>query len=151
MQRRLAEAVKVNEDEPVLSAAGIRYELADRAQAMSHGGLGAIHRLVRCSGLPAQIDRRLHLLKIHAPYHESDHVLNIAYNLLCGGHVLEDIEQRRNDEVFLNAIGAASIPDPTTAGRLLPSVRCRSDRGARGRDQRRAVECLARPRPDVLR
>ena len=29
---------------------------------------------------------------------------------------LEDIELRRNDEVFLNALGADRIPDPTTAG-----------------------------------
>lgn len=50
------------------------------------------------------------------PYHESDHVLNIAYNLLCGGRVLEDIELRRNDPAFLTALGTKSIPDPTTAG-----------------------------------
>ena len=29
---------------------------------------------------------------------------------------MQDIELRRNDEVFLDAIGVASIPDPTTAG-----------------------------------
>ena len=29
------------------------------------------------------------------PYHESDHVLNIAYNVLVGGQRLEDIELRR--------------------------------------------------------
>jgi len=29
---------------------------------------------------------------------------------------LEDIELRRNDEVFMDAIGAQRIPDPTTAG-----------------------------------
>jgi hypothetical protein len=56
------------------------------------------------------------LLKVHLPYHESDHVLNIAYNLLAGGVRLEDIEQRRNDETFLNSLEAQRIPDPTTAG-----------------------------------
>jgi hypothetical protein len=56
------------------------------------------------------------LLKFHLPYHESDHVLNLAYNALLGGSRLEDIELRRNDEVFLNALGAGRIPDPTTAG-----------------------------------
>jgi hypothetical protein len=116
IERRLADAVKANDGRPVLRAAGIRYELANQVQAMPHGGFGAIHRLVRNSGLPQQIDRRLQLLKIHAPYHESDHVLNIAYNALCGGRVLEDIELRRNDVAFLNALGAESIPDPTTAG-----------------------------------
>jgi hypothetical protein len=58
----------------------------------------------------------LHLLKIHLPFHESDHVLNFAYNALCDGTCLQDIELRRNDEVFLNALGARRIPDPTTAG-----------------------------------
>ena len=50
------------------------------------------------------------------PYHESDHVLNIAYNLLAGGQRLEHLEVRRNDEVYLDALGAERIPDPTTAG-----------------------------------
>lgn len=116
IEQQLSTAVKLNDAGPMLSAAGIRYELADRVQAIPHGGIGAIHRLVHSCGLAEQIDRRLHLLKIHAPYHESDHVLNIAYNQLCGGRVLEDIELRRNDVAFLNAIGTASIPDPTTAG-----------------------------------
>jgi hypothetical protein len=67
-------------------------------------------------GLADEIDARLDLLRYHVPYHESDHVLNMAYNILCGGVRLEDIELRRNDEVFLNALGAQRIPDPTTAG-----------------------------------
>src|SRR5512135_25794 len=40
----------------------------------------------------------------------------IAYNLLAGGSRLEHIEVRRNDQVFLDALGADRIPDPTTAG-----------------------------------
>jgi hypothetical protein len=62
------------------------------------------------------VDRRLHLLTVHLPYHESDHVLNLAYNALCEGTCLQDIELRRNDEAFLDALGARRIPDPTTAG-----------------------------------
>ena len=80
------------------------------------GGIGAIHLLVQELGLAEAIDRRLQVLKIHMPYHESDHVLNIAYNALCNGSCLEDIELRRNDEAFLDALGAQRIPDPTTAG-----------------------------------
>ena len=72
--------------------------------------------LAKKLGLAEAIDRRLHLLKIHLPYHESDHVLNIAYNLLAGGACLEHLELRRNDEVYLDALGARRIPDPTTAG-----------------------------------
>jgi len=43
-------------------------------------------------------------------------VLGLAYNVLCGGTCLEDIEQRRQDDVYLDALGAQRIPDPTTAG-----------------------------------
>jgi hypothetical protein len=56
------------------------------------------------------------VLKVALPYHESDHVLGVAYNVLCGGTCLQDIEQRRQDEVYLDALGAQRIPDPTTAG-----------------------------------
>ena len=83
---------------------------------MSYGGIGAIHQMVQKIGLVDELNDKLNLLKFHLPYHESDHVLNIAYNVLIGGVRLEDIELRRNDEVFLNALGAERIPDPTTAG-----------------------------------
>jgi hypothetical protein len=116
IERRLEKAVKVNDGGPVISATNIHYELADKTSAISHGGIGAIHGLVNLVGLAKQIDADLKLLKIHKPYHESDHVLNIAYNIICGGRTLDDIEMRRNDRIFLNAIGAESIPDPTTAG-----------------------------------
>ena len=68
------------------------------------------------SNLIKDIDRNLHLLKRHLPYHESDHVLNIAFNILAGGQRIEHLELRRNDEVYLDALGAKRIPDPTTAG-----------------------------------
>lgn len=58
-------------------------------------------------------------LKRHLPYHEQDHVLNIAYNITAGGHCLEDIELLRNDEAWLDALSAEIIPDPTTAGDFL--------------------------------
>ena len=56
------------------------------------------------------------MLKVHLPYHESDHVLNLTYYILAGGQRLEVIELRRQDENFLNGLGAQRIPDPTTAG-----------------------------------
>jgi hypothetical protein len=49
-----------------------------------------------------------------------------VYNVMCGGQVLDDIELRRNDVAFLDALGARTIPDPTTEGdfcRRFPSVR----------------------------
>lgn len=103
-------------ERPMLTASNIRYGLADRVSGLAAGGIGAMHLLARRTGLIDAIDARLHLLKIHNPYHESDHVLNIAYNLLAGGDCLEDLELRRNDEVYLDALGARRTPDPTTAG-----------------------------------
>jgi hypothetical protein len=100
----------------MLAAGNIQYDLADRDRAIAHGGIGAVHLLARHIGLIDAIDRDLHLLKVHLPYHESDHVLNIAYNIMCDGHCLQDLELRRNDEAHLDALGASRIPDPTTAG-----------------------------------
>lgn len=116
IKKRLAEAVAPNAGGPILRGDGIRYEVAEKTKAIGCGGIGAIHRMVRKLGVPRRIDEAVELLKVHHPYHESDHVLNIAYNVVCGGQVLEDIEIRRNDRVFLDALGTESIPDPTTAG-----------------------------------
>jgi hypothetical protein len=101
---------------PVLTASNIQYEMADRTSAIAAGGIGAMHVLAQRTGLVADIDRHVHVLKRHLPYHESDHVLSIAYNVLAGGRCLEDLELRRTDEVFLDALGARRMPDPTTAG-----------------------------------
>jgi hypothetical protein len=95
---------------------GIAYDVAERSHAISYGGIGAIMKLVDKVGLVRALDERMNILKVARPYQDSDHVLNIALNLLCGGTVLEDIELRRNDAAFLDALGARAIPDPTTAG-----------------------------------
>jgi hypothetical protein len=100
----------------MMTAVNIHYELADRVQGLSAGGIGAMLLLARSTGLIRDIDRNVHLFKRHFPYHESDHVLNIAFNILAGGTRIEHLELRRNDEVYLNALGARRIPDPTTAG-----------------------------------
>ena len=117
--RRIENQPGVERHEPMLAASNIRYELTDRTRAIAPGGIGAIHLLARKTGLIRDIDSGLSLLKRHLPYHESDHVLNIAYNLLAGGRRLEHLEVRRHDEVYLDALGARRIPDPTTAGDFL--------------------------------
>ena len=116
IQYRLRERAWTPQDRPMFTARNIHYELGDRVRGLGPGGIGAVHHLTRRVGLIAALDRRLHLLKVHLPYHESDHVLNLAYNILCGGTCPEDIELRRNDEVYLDALGAQRIPDPTTEG-----------------------------------
>ena len=101
---------------PVLSARGVSYELSERASGTNFGGIAAFQQLAEKIQLPEEINRHLSLLKRNVPYHESDHVLAIAYNALCGGGTLEHLEQLRTDESFLDAIGAKRLPDPTTAG-----------------------------------
>jgi hypothetical protein len=105
----------INEGGPVTRGRPV-YELAERARANAWGGIGVFHRLALKQRLPERINAALRLLKVHVPYHESDHVLNIAYNVLCGGRTLDDIELRRQCQAYLDTIGARSIADPTTAG-----------------------------------
>ena len=101
---------------PMLTTGKIGYEIGGNIDATCFGGIAAVHRLVGRLGLPEQVNQDLALLKVHLPYYESDHVLNLAYNVLCGGTRLEDIERLRHDTAYMNALGADLIPDPTTAG-----------------------------------
>ena len=114
--RRLRPRQWENQPQPMFAASNIHYEMSEKCRAMSYGGIGAIHTMVRKLGLVAQLDEGVELLKRHLPYHESDHVLNICYNAMLGGQRLEDIELRRHDEAFLDGLGAQRIPDPTTSG-----------------------------------
>jgi Transposase DDE domain group 1 len=116
IKNRLAGQLLIPRLDPMFTASNIHYEVADRTRGLSCGGIGAIHKLVRAVGLVDALDRNVQLLQVHLPYHESDHILNIAYNILAGGTCLQDLEIRRKDEVYLNSLGALRIPDPTTAG-----------------------------------
>jgi hypothetical protein len=116
LKKRLRRIRWKNQPMPMFRGRNIHYEIAERSRAIDCGGIGAFHVLARNTGLVSEIDENLHLLKRHLPYHESDHVLNIAYNVLSGGTCLDDIELRRNDETYMDALGAQRIPDPTTEG-----------------------------------
>jgi hypothetical protein len=118
IERRLERENKNGADDgrPVLLGTGAAYGIAERVRAVPSGGVALIHQMVQALRLDQEIDDRVELLKIHQPYHESDHVTNIAYNLLAGGECLEHLELLRNDESYLNMLGARRIPDPTTAG-----------------------------------
>ena len=101
---------------PMFGSGRVRYEIGARINAMSYGGIGVVRRLVSKLGLAGEINRRLALLKRHLPYHESDHVLNIAYNMLCGGARIEDLGALRNNAAHMDALGAEVIPSPMAAG-----------------------------------
>ena len=116
IERRLGAKTGSRQDAPMFEASNVHYEVSERSRGIGAGGIGAIHKLALESGLVKTIDESVDVLKVHLPYHESDHVLNMAYNILSGGTCLQDIELLRNDEVYLDALGARRIPDPTTAG-----------------------------------
>ncbi len=116
LRKRLERRQWPAQSKPMFGARNIQYEMAERVRAVDCGAIGAFHQLARNTGLIRAIDDRVDVLKRHLPYHESDHVLNIAYNSLTGGNCLDDIDMRRNDEAYMDALGAERIPDPTTAG-----------------------------------
>ena len=98
IERRLDQTGDTSTREPQFAARNIHYEVSAKVGGVTCGGIGAIHLLARRIGLIDAIDRRLHLLKLHLPYHESDHVLNFAYNALCHGTCLQDIELRDHQQ-----------------------------------------------------
>lgn len=104
---------------PVLESGNICYEVSGRMEGIDCGGLGMLQTLVERVGLREALDEDVTVLKRHLPYHESDHILSLAFNVLTGGQCLEDLEARRQDTGYLNALGARRIPDPTTAGDFL--------------------------------
>jgi hypothetical protein len=116
IERRLDKSKFPAHPGPVLAGGNLRYEIAERVQGTGQGGIALFHRLAQDIGLVQAIDRQLHLLVVHLPYHDSDHVLNLAYNALCGGDCLQDLERLRGDSNYLDALGARRVPDPTTAG-----------------------------------
>ena len=116
IEKRLERRNWEDQEGPMFKGFNIRYEVDGRDQGIACGGIGVIHTLAKRIGLVKEIDKRLHLLKRHVPYHESDHVLNLAYNVLAGGEGFEDIELLRQNEGWMDALGAEIIPDPTTEG-----------------------------------
>jgi Transposase DDE domain group 1 len=117
IEQRLAGARgQVDAGRPVMRIGVVQLELDERCKATGHGGLAAVHQMVIKVGLAKRIDNQVQVLRAHKPYHESDHIMNVAYNALCGGQRVEDIERLRQDEAYLDMIGARAIPDPTTAG-----------------------------------
>ena len=80
---RLSRGLPDDTSQPMFSASNIHFEMAERTHAIQYGGIGLIHQLARDTGLIEAIDNNLHLLKIHIPYHESDHVLNWRAPELC--------------------------------------------------------------------
>ena len=80
IERRLKRKQWEDQESPMFKGRNIHYEVAEKIQSINCGGIGVIHQMVQRCGLVEEINAKLKLLKVHVPYYESDHVLNIAYN-----------------------------------------------------------------------
>lgn len=118
-KQRLDRSWQPQREDPVLESGNIHYEVSGRVKAVNYGGLGMLQTVVSATGLRTAIDESVHVLKRHLPFHESDHILSLAYTILTGGTSLGDLKDRRESVAFLDALGAQRIPDPTTAGDFL--------------------------------
>jgi Transposase DDE domain group 1 len=119
LAKRLKRQSYSDQAEPMFQPGNLHYEMAERGRAIGFGGIGAVHTLVTRLELDQAINQKVPLLKTHVPYFESDHVLNISYNVLTGGTCLEDIDRLRDDASYADSLSAQRIPDPTTAGDFL--------------------------------
>ena len=119
-----------------------------KSRGINCGGIGAMHLLARRVGLRRR-DRPagLHLLKMHLPYHESDHVLNIAYNVAVRRHVPRGHRAAAQRRGVPRRAWAPSAFLTHHRGRLLPTLRRVRHRDLDGGDQRDAAACLESSSP----
>lgn len=101
---------------PMLPCPAVHSDLAEKTQAIAVGGNGVAQQLLRQLRVAESTNSGCPVFKFRMPYSEVDHVLNIAFSLFAGSTCLEDLEPRRNDEAYFEALGAQRIPDPTAAG-----------------------------------
>jgi len=85
LHKRLVPKAWADQPAPMFQAVNLHYEMSEKSRAIGFGGIGAIHTMVTRLGLDQAINEHLSLLKVHVPYFESDHMLNIAYNVVTGG------------------------------------------------------------------
>jgi hypothetical protein len=104
---------------PVMGMPKLHVETEERSTVTRFGGLALFEKFCRRFGVRALIDEHVKVLKLHLPYHESDHVLAQAMNLYVGGTCIEDMMYLQHDEAVLLTFGACRLPDPTTAGDFL--------------------------------
>jgi len=119
LQERLAPKNWEEQAEPMFRPANRVYEMSGRAKGISCGGIGLMAEMAESLDMPARLNQWVRVLKRYLPYHESDHTLNMVFNIFSGGTCLEDIEIGRNDTNYMDALSAERIPDPTTEGDFL--------------------------------
>ena len=105
------------------AASNIHHQIADRARAIAPGGIGATHLLARRLGLVDGIDRGLHPLKRHPPYHQGDHALDIAHDLMAGAaawSTSKSAAMTRSTSTPSGPSGSPTPPPPETSAAASP-------------------------------
>lgn len=105
----------------------LHLESDPRGEMTHYGGLVLAQQFVRQFRIAQRVDSALSLFKRHAPYHESDHVLALAYTLYADGRCLEDQAALQGSEAIRRLVGACRIPDPSTAGDFLRRFKSAQD------------------------
>jgi hypothetical protein len=117
MQAKVYQPCRIGQ--PFFSNPNVTIRQNAQSPILSYGGIALARDLMTRLEVAKDIDESIALLKMHNPYHESDHVLSLLYNFLSGGETLLDLERLQKDEGLKRLLGAARIPDPTTAGDFL--------------------------------
>jgi len=117
MQAKVYQPERIGQ--PFFSNPNVTIRQNAQSPILSCCGIALARDLMSRLGVAKRIDESIALLKMHSPYHESDHVLSLVYNFLRGGETLLDLERLQEDGALKRLLGAESIPDPTTAGDFL--------------------------------
>jgi hypothetical protein len=114
-------------------------EVAERSTVTPYGGLSLAAAFLERFRVAQAIDERVQVLKLHLPFHESDHVLAQALNLYVGG---ECLAVRNRPGNLRSSNGAAALLEETLprVKRRFADVLVRADSDFDRRDVREACE-----------
>src|SRR4051812_7375125 len=119
LEHRLRQRQRQQRKQRLFADQNIHYDYSDKTRAGRFGGLGVCRLLLQRLELADALGDHLHILKRHLPYHESDHILHLTYNILAGGSTLADLDCLRSNDTYLDTLGVDSVPHSTTAGDFL--------------------------------
>jgi len=95
------------EDErPVIRNRQVRVQVQERGEITPYGRLALAHDLAMRSGIDRDINTSMHLLRLHLPYFESDHLLTHVYNQYVVGSCIEDIAHLQHSDAVKHLTGA---------------------------------------------
>ncbi len=78
IEDRLGKRQWKDQREPIMKGSNIHYEMSEKAQAISCGGIGVFHQMVKRIGLEKEINANLKLLKVHPTFRMS-RIVNLEF------------------------------------------------------------------------